>query len=199
MSSELAPYSIARTASEIISPALGPLYANSTRLVTNTRQGKRTDDMYAENSVRLLLSKELDKALRVEVRLGTRIGSKGELANIVLNTSCLEVLLRLSYPGNLGVRVNDRRDAIVVDVAVARFEVFNRGDPLLLCLVGEHRTKGHVTDTLDVLDRGAELVIDDDTTLVVFLDTNGFEVETLRVWTTTDRNQNNIGFELRWR
>lgn len=153
--------------------------------------------MYTENSISLFLRKELDEALRVEVRLGSGVGSKGELSNVVLNTSCLEVLLCLSYPGNLRVGVDDGRDTVVVDVTVTRFEVFNSSDTLFLSLVGEHGTKGHVTDTLDILDRGAELIVDDDAALVVFLDANGFKVKTLRIWTTTDRNQNDVGFELR--
>ena len=152
--------------------------------------------MYTENSVGLLLRKELDKALAVKIRLGSGVGSEREFSNIVLNAGGLEVLLGLTYPGNLRVGVDDRRNAVVVDVAVSGFEVFDSSDTFLLSLVREHGSEGHVTDTFDVLDRGAELVIDDNATLVVFLDTNSLKVQTLRVWTTTDRNQNDVGFEL---
>lgn len=162
------------------------------------RQGEHTNDVYTENSVRLLLGEELDKAFGVEVRLCSGVGSKGEFSNIVLNTGGLEVLLGLSYPGNLGVGIDDGRNAVVVDVAVSRFEEFDSSNTFLLSLVGKHGSKCHVTDTLDVLDRGAELIIDDDATLVVFLDTNSLKVETLRIWTTTNCNQDDVGFELRW-
>ena len=153
--------------------------------------------MYTKDSVGLFLRKELDKALAVKVRLGSGVGSEGEFSNIVLNTGGLEVLLSLSYPGNLGMGVDDRRNAVVVDVTVSRLEVFNSSDTLLLSLVREHGSKGHITDTFDVLDRGAELVIDNNATLVVFLDTNSLKVKTVRIWTTTDGNQNDVGIELR--
>ena len=159
---------------------------------------KLTDDVYTKNSVRLLFRNEFDKTLAVEIRLGSRVGSEGEFPNVILNTSGLEVLLGLSYPCNLGVSVDDGRNTVVVDVTVTRLDVFNSSDAFFLSLVCEHGPKGHVTDTLDVLHRSIELVIDDDPTFVIFLDTNSFQVETLRIWTTTDGNQNDVGFKLRW-
>lgn len=153
--------------------------------------------MYTENSIGLLFRKELDEALAVKVRLCSRVGGKRELSDIVLNTRSFEVLLGLPHPGNLGVSVDNRRNAIVVDVTVSRFEIFDSGNTFLLSLVRKHGAEGDVTDTLDVLHGSVELVIDDDPTLVVFLNTNGFEVKTLRVRTTTDRNQHDVGFELK--
>jgi len=54
--------------------------------------------VYTEDAVRLLLAKELHEALSVKVGLGTRIGSKGEFANIVFHTGSFELLLGLSNP-----------------------------------------------------------------------------------------------------
>lgn len=160
-------------------------------------QGKLTNDVYTENSVGLLFREELDKALTVLVCLGSGVGSEGEFSDVILNTSGLQVLLGLSHPGNFGVGVDDRRDAVVVDVTVTRFDVFNSGDTFLLSLVCKHGTKGHVTDTLDVLDRSIELRINDNPALVVLLNTNSLKVKTFGVWTTANGDQNNIRFELR--
>jgi len=112
-----------------------------------------TNDMHAENPVGLLLSKELDEAFGIKVRLCSGVSSEGEFADVVLYTSSLEILLGLSYPSNLGVGVDDGRNAILVDVAVTRLEVLDGSDTFLLSLVRQHGSKGHVTDTLDVFDR----------------------------------------------
>lgn len=67
---------------------------------------------------------------------------------------------------------------------------------LFLGLVCEHRTEGNITDALDVLHRGVELVIDNDTTLAINLDANLVKVEALSDGATTDGNKNNIGLDL---
>ena len=86
------------------------------------------DDVHAENAIRLLLGEEFDLALRVQVRLRTRVCSEGELADVVFHTLGLELLLRLTDPRNLGVCVDDGRDRVVVDIPVAALDEFNRGD-----------------------------------------------------------------------
>jgi len=66
-----------------------------------------------------------------------------------------------------------------------------------LCLVGQHGSKGDITDAFDALDGGVELVVDDDSALIVFLDADRFEVQPFGIWTTAYCHQNHIRFELK--
>ena len=154
------------------------------------------NDMHPKHAVRLRLGDELDGALSVEVRLRARIGRKGELADLVLDARGLELLLRLADPGDLGVRVHDGRDRVVVDVPVALGDVLDRGDALLLGLVREHGPEGDVADALDALHARVELVVDHDAALVVELHAGGLEVQALGVWPATDGNKNDVRLEL---
>lgn len=81
--------------------------------------------------------------------------------------------------------VHDRWDGGVVDVAVSTLDILDSSDTcktfsanelqesvhhihtFFLSLVRQHGTKRHVTDAFDVLHRGVELIIDDDTASVV--------------------------------
>lgn len=83
--------------------------------------------MDTQNSVSLLLGDELDLTLRVQVRLRARVGREGELANVVLHTAGLELLLGLANPSDLRVGVHNRGNRMVVDMTVASLDVLNRG------------------------------------------------------------------------
>ena len=67
ISSALAPYSSASTASAIISPAFGPIIIKTLQLPVflSKKHLTRTDDMYPKYNVRLCLHEELNLALRV--------------------------------------------------------------------------------------------------------------------------------------
>lgn len=65
-----------------------------------------------------------------------------------------------------------------------------------LGLVSKHGTESDITDALDVVHAGVELVIDNDSALLVYLNTNCFKVESLGHWTATNSNQENVGIEL---
>lgn len=85
---------------------------------------------------------------------------------------------------------------MVVHMAMTGLDVLDRGDTLLLGFMRQHGSESHVTDTLDVCNSRVELVIDDDTTFGIELNTNLLEVETLGVWTTADSDENNVCFQL---
>jgi hypothetical protein len=53
-----------------------------------------------------------------------------------------------------------------------------------LCLVSQHRSKGDITNAFDALDRGVELVVNNNSALIVFLDADRFEIQPFGVWTT---------------
>ena len=194
MSSELAPYSTAKTASEIISPALGP-NANRGQQTSNAVRVRLTDDMSAQNLIALLFSDNFDESLCILVRLGPRVGNEGELSNFILHTLLLQILFRLSNPSDLRVSVHDRWDGVVVDVSVTRLDVLDRSDTLFLSFVSEHGPKSDIADTLDARDRCVELVVDHDSTPVVNIYSDVFETETLDVWPATDRDENDVGIQ----
>jgi hypothetical protein len=156
----------------------------------------RADDVHAEHTVGLRLRDDLHAAVRVRVRLGARVGAERELARLVLGAGSLELLLGLADPGDLGVCVDNRRDHVVVDVAVPGLDVLDRGDALLLGLVRQHRSECDVADALDVLHGRVELVIDDDTTLVVELHADLVKVKAVGVRAAADGDEDDIGLEL---
>lgn len=86
------------------------------------------DDVDTEDLVGLLLGDELDHTLAVLVGLCSRVGGEGEFSNLVLDTGSLELLLCSADPCDFGVGVDDGGDGSVVDMTVARFDVFNSGD-----------------------------------------------------------------------
>lgn len=92
--------------------------------------------------------------------------------------------------------VDDGRDDAVVDVTVTGLDVLDRRDALIFRLVSEHRAEGDIANGFDALDRGVELAVDDDATLLIRLDADLLKIETVRVGSTTDGDENNVGVEL---
>ena len=161
-----------------------------------TRVG--ANDVHTQNAVGLGLSDELHDTLGVEVRLRARVSRERELADLVLDARGLELLLGLADPRDLGVRVHDGRDRVVVDVPVALGDVLHCGDTLLLGLVREHGPECHVANALDALHARVELVVDHDAALVVELDTDLVETEPLGVWPAADGDEDDVRLKLRY-
>lgn len=63
-------------------------------------------------------------------------------------------------------------------------------------LVCKHRTKCHITDTLDTLYGGVELIVNDNTTFGVNLNSDLVEVQTIDVRSATNGDQYYICFKL---
>jgi hypothetical protein len=121
MSSAEALYSMARTASEIISPALGPimwtpLRETKIKSVSQSQSHKRRrassrDD--AQDLVGLLLNDHLDETLGVANGLCSRVGGEGELSNLVRDLGSLELLLGLSNPCDLAEQESRARESVL--------------------------------------------------------------------------------------
>lgn len=94
------------------------------------------------------------------------------------------------------MRVHDRGDGAVVDMAVAFGDVFNRCYGFFFCFVGEHGAKGAVTDDADVGDFGAVLLVDDYAAFVVHIEAGVFESKAGGVRAAADCYQNNVGVKL---
>ena len=166
------------------------------RALRNYLASVGTNDVDAQYPVGLGVREELDHAIGIEVGLGTRVCREGELANLVLDTCSLELLLGLADPSNLRVGIHNGGYSLVVDVAVTLADVLNGGTSLLFGLVCEHRSESDVTDTFDALDGSVELVIDNNAALGIDFDANLVETETVGVGTTADRDENDISVEL---
>lgn len=155
-----------------------------------------SNDVGAQDTVSLGVGQNLDHAVGVGVGLGTGVGAEGEGADAVRDVLVLEFLLVLANPGNLRVGVHDRGNNTVVDVAVALLEIFDSGNSLLLSLVSQHRTEGHIANAANVGDLGAVLGIDNDTATLIELEANVLQAQALGIRSATDGNQDGLGFEL---
>lgn len=60
----------------------------------------------------------------------------------------------------------------------------------------QHGSECDVTDALDVLLRGGELVVDDNATTVVHFNTSSLDIEAFGVGAASDCYKNDIGFKL---
>ena len=67
---------------------------------------------------------------------------------------------------------------------------------LLLSLVSQHGTESDISNTLDALGGSVELVVNDDTSALVHLDTNLVKTKTLSHGSSTDSNEDDIGLDL---
>lgn len=70
------------------------------------------------------------------------------------------------------------------------------GLTLLFGLVGQHGTKGDISDALDVGNARVELRVDDNAALGVDLDTDRLEVESLGHGSSSNGNKDDIGLDL---
>ena len=94
------------------------------------------------------------------------------------------------------MRVHDGWDGVVVDVAVAFGDVFDRGDGFFFGFVGEHGAEGAVADDADVGKLGAILLVDDEATFVVDLETDVFKTEAGGIGAATYGYEYDVRIEL---
>lgn len=156
----------------------------------------RPHDMDPQDAIRLRVRHELDQALRLQVRLGPRVGRERETADAVFHALFLQLGLVLPHPRDFRVRVHDRRDGAVVDVPVALGDVLDRRDGFLLGLVREHGAEGAVADDADVRYFGAVLLVDDDAAFVVDVEAGVLKPEAGGVRSAADGDEDDVGVEL---
>ena len=119
----------------------------------------RPHDVDPQDPIRLRVRDELHQALGLQVRLGARVGGKGEGSQSVFDPLFLELRFVLAHPGYFRVRVHDRGDGAVIHVAVTFGDVFDGCDGFFFRLVGEHGAERAVTDNSDVRVFGTVLLI----------------------------------------
>ena len=94
------------------------------------------------------------------------------------------------------MRVHDRGDGVVVDVAVALFDKLDGRHAFFLRLVREHGAEGAVADDADVREFGAILFVDYESAFVVDFEADVFETKTGGVRAAPDGDEHNVRVEL---
>mmetsp|Transcript_4930 Transcript_4930/g.20106 ORF Transcript_4930/g.20106 Transcript_4930/m.20106 type:complete len:376 (+) Transcript_4930:97-1224(+) len=156
-----------------------------------------SDDVRAEDLVRVLAADELDHPIGVVVGPRAGVGGEGEGADVVFGSGRLDLLLRLTAPRHLGVGVDDARDDVVVDVAHLSGELLHAADPLLLGFVREHGSLDDVSDGEHAgLRRGVRVHVHDHLAALVDLDAGGFEPEAGGERLTARGDQDDVGLDL---
>lgn len=112
-----------------------PRHILRTRTILNRQHALRdhltrigSNNMRAQNPIRLLLRQDLHEAFRVQVGLGTRVGREAEFPDFVGYAFFLQFLFCLAHPGDFWVRVDDGGDGVVVDVSVPGFDEVDSSD-----------------------------------------------------------------------
>ena len=94
------------------------------------------------------------------------------------------------------MRVHDRGDCVIVDVAVALFDKLNGRHAFLFGLVCKHGAEGAVTDDADVGQFGAILFIDYEAAFGIDFEADVFKTESGGVRTAAAGYEDAIGVEL---
>ena len=94
------------------------------------------------------------------------------------------------------MRVHDRGNGVVVDVAEALFDVFDGRDAFFFRFVCEHGAKGTVAYDPDVGDFGAILFVDYEAAFVVDFEADVFEAKAGGVGAAANGYEDDICVEL---
>lgn len=108
----------------------------------------RSNDVNAKKAIRVLVTQDLHETVCVVVRLGSRVRNERELADLVLHflkrTSghtgpthhetyvLLKLFFRPSHPRDLRMRVDNRRNTVVVDMHRSAKNSFHRQNAFVL-------------------------------------------------------------------
>lgn len=93
--------------------------------------------------------------------------------------------------------VHDAGDGAIVDVTVALFDIFDRGNGFFFGFVGEHGAECAIADNTDVGEFGAVLLVDYEAAFVVDFEANVFEAKAGGVWAAADGDEDDVCIELR--
>lgn len=153
-------------------------------------------DVDAKHFVCLSASQNLNQTLGVLNGSCARVGAEWEHSLSVWGASLLQFFFSLSYISNFRVGVDDTWDTIVVDVTAFSEDVLNSSDALLFSLMGEHLSLSSITDSVNARDLGLPVVVGNNLTTFVHLNTSVLEAETISKSMSADRDQAHIDFEL---
>merc|ERR1719180_637530 len=155
-----------------------------------------SNNVRPQKSVCGLLPKDLDQTISVIVALGSAVGGKGELSNVVGNSVGLQLLLVLANPGHLGVGVDHAWHAVVVDVNRTSDHSLAADNGLVFGLVRKHGALDDVADGINVGVDCLEAGVNGHPAPVIPLNTNILQSQVVCVRTTSNTDQQNIGVHL---
>lgn len=165
----------------------------------NHLAGIGSDDVDTQDAIRLRIGQKLHQTIGIHVRFRSRVGGERERSNLVVDLGFFQFGFILSDPCDFGVRVHDRGNGVVVDVAVILGDEFDCCHGFFFCFVCEHGAECAITDDTNVRDFRSVLRVDDQAAAVVSLDADSFEVEARGVRATADGYEDHVGVELRTR
>ena len=152
------------------------------------------DQVGPEDFIRLGIGQDFNKPVRGMIGARAGIGLEGEFALLVFAAFGLELVFRLTDRGDFRCRVDHARNDAVIHMASLARNAFGAGHAFILGLVGEHRAMSAITDDPDILRRGAEMIIGDETALVG-LDAHGLQAQTLGVGAAPDAHDDRVGVQ----
>src|SRR5690606_18889620 len=141
------------------------------------------------------VGENLHQTIRLQHRTGATVRAEGELADVVLDARLLQLFLGLTDGSDLGARVDDARNDVVVHMASLTGDDLGNGNAFFLSLVREHRAGNHVADGVDARHVSAQMSVDLHAAALINLDTGFLKTQTCRVGLAARGHQNNVCFD----
>ena len=148
-----------------------------------------TEDLRAEDPVGRGVGDDFHEAVGRVHGDGAAVGGEVEFADLDGAAGGLGGVLAEADGGDFRLGVNDAGHQIPVYMAGLAGDPLGDGNAVLLGLVGEHRAGDNVADGPDVLDGGAEVVVDLDAFLFIELHAGFLKAETVGVGPAADGDE----------
>lgn len=144
--------------------------------------GVSANDPSTEYLVCLLAGENLYETLNIIVATRSTVSIKWEGTLIIFDALLNELLLAEADVSDLGVRIDNTGDSIVVDVTAITDNVLDGGNTLLFSLMREHGTVNDVTNSVDMLMLGLPRLVNLDLAPLVGLEASLLKIETAGEW-----------------
>ena len=115
--------------------------------------------------------------------------------NQSIYTFSFEFFFSVSNTGNFWVGINNSGNGKVVDMRFFSCKFFSCKYSLFFCFMSQHGTSNNITDSKNSWDIGFKVVIDNDSSFFVKLDSCFFTVQTISVGSSSGGNKNVISFQ----
>jgi len=116
--------------------------------------------MNPKNAIGLGIGQDLHATFGLSQSPGPAVGAISTNALFVTYPRFLELLFGLTNRRDLGVGVDDRRNAIVVEVRMNTLHAFHTHYPFFHRFMGKHRSTDDITQSVDTRNLGLEVAVD---------------------------------------
>ena len=158
----------------------------------------RTENVHSKHSIRFRVSQNLDTPLGSTNRLGSAVRQKGEHPFFVGCSRVFQLFFRFSHARNLGVRVNNPRNRVIIDMAIFARQSFGTSDTLFFGFVCQHGTWDTISHSINSRNRSLKTVgINRDKPTLISGNIQIFQPQIVRIRESTDRKQHPIALD--WR